>query len=73
MGEERWERESLGRSGERWAGENKRTKRANKAKTAPRGRVEQERKAGGREAKPLGWRSSVAGSGMRRAERRHRY
>lgn len=26
----------------------------------------------GREAKPLGWRSSVAGSGMRTAEWRHR-
>lgn len=26
----------------------------------------------GREVKPLGWRSSVAGSGMRTAEERHR-
>lgn len=64
--EERWERESLRRSGERWAGENKCTKRANRAKAAPRGRVEHERRGVGREAKPLGWRSSVAGNGMRR-------
>lgn len=55
---------SLRRSGERGAGENKWTKRANRAKAAPRGRVEQERRGGG--AKPLGWRSSVAGNGMRR-------
>lgn len=33
----------MGRDGQ---GENKRTKRENRAKTAPRGRVEQERKAG---------------------------
>lgn len=53
-------------------GENKRTIKARTAKrTPPHGRVVQERKAGGRELKPLGWRAFVVKGRMRRAERSH--